>query len=76
MKNIKPLLSGKYNFVIGIVSGFAFLIGFFNALDGNLETSEVLGWMGLCAISIALFFTRMEEQTKKKCDRGFAKKVE
>ncbi len=60
---------GKYSLVIGIVSGFAFLVALFAVLEDNLDTSETLGLVGLCATSMALFLTSMEDKKTKTCSK-------
>ncbi|NOS91030.1 MAG: hypothetical protein HOP30_03850 [Cyclobacteriaceae bacterium] len=69
METKKKFRFGKYSLVIGIASGFAFLVALFAILETNLNTSETLGLVGLCASSMALFLTSMEEKKTKTCSK-------
>ncbi len=69
MEQKKKFRLGKYSLVIGIASGFAFLVALFAILEDNLDTSEILGLAGVCATSMALFLTSMEDKKTKTCSK-------
>jgi hypothetical protein len=63
-KNIKKLFKGAFALIGGILAGFVALIALFAIWSGDLGTVEVLGIVGLCASSMALFLTSMEQKEK------------
>lgn len=69
MEQKKKFRLCKYSLVIGIASGFAFLVALFAILEDNLDTSEILGLVGVCAASMALFLTSMEDKKTKTCSK-------
>ncbi|MCE2994111.1 MAG: hypothetical protein ACK5RG_11085 [Cyclobacteriaceae bacterium] len=60
---------GKNALIIGITSGFAFLIALFAIIEGDLEKSETLAMVGLCATSISMFLLAMDEKKTKTCSK-------
>ena len=68
MEKKTPSKLGRFSVSIGIVAGFVFLIGLFNALGENSNTSEVLTWVAIAASSIAIFLSSMEPQRPKVCE--------
>jgi len=69
METKKKSRWGKNALIIGITSGFAFLTALFAILEGDLEKSETLGVVGLCATSISMFLLATEESKKKTCSK-------
>lgn len=69
MEQKRKFRLSKYSLVIGIAGGFTFLIALLAVLENNLNTSETLGLIGLCASSMALFLTSTQENKTKTCSK-------
>jgi len=64
----------KYVLPISIACGFIFLAALFTIIGNNdLETTEILGLVGLCATSMSLFLMAADQGKRKPCKNSIAK---